>query len=695
MAPPLPSSLTPLTVLALALLVRLTAALLSRAFFQPDEYWQNLEPAYRWVFSSSSSSSSGSAFPLARGPGTGETWEWRSSTKGPSEERGWWTWEVLRTLLKEGGYGGIRSPLSVLPTAGVYWLLREVGWANSQTLVLVPRLLQGCFAASTDLALFLLARRVLGPRYAGAALLASLTSFFHFYTLSRTFSNSTETTLTTWALVFWPWPSPSAPSSSPSSSSPSSSSSLALALTFAATATLMRPSNAAIWLALGGQLILRARGWRQRGRIVRVAGGVGLLSALLSLFLDTSFYATPTFTPLRFLHFNLVRRVSHFYGTSSGAYYLAQGVPLLLLTQVPFFLDGILLRPKRAAGPGAEVDDPQAVKELKRTLAATVAVYSALEHKEWRFLHPVLPVMHLFVALSLVHRSSTSPASSFTTAAPATPATAAPAPRASIKKSHLALLLLSLPPAVYLTAFHGVGQARVMHYLSSVLHAERVGQVDGSSTVGFLMPCHSTGWQAFLDAPWMERDSVEGQRVWYLGCEPPVLGQNPSTYLDQSDHFYATPSRSSPYSPSQYLLTRFPPSSSSSTGVDPSFPPSPPLPPSPPDPQNAPNDLGWHHTWPGRFVLFSNLLATPCSAAEVAGGECGTEGTVGGLLRSRGYAVEGSWWNGLGGWNEDGRRRGRVVVLKWEGDEGEAQEREKEKVEGEAERGRAGRREEL
>lgn len=82
-----------------ALAFRLVNAFASRAFFQPDEYWQSLEVAHAWVF------------------GYGyKTWEWRSTVTSASSE---WT-----ALLNDGGRGGIRSPLSVVPTACVFKLLR-------------------------------------------------------------------------------------------------------------------------------------------------------------------------------------------------------------------------------------------------------------------------------------------------------------------------------------------------------------------------------------------------------------------------------------------------------------------------------------------------------------------------------------------------------------------------------------------
>jgi len=103
---------------SLALAIRLANACLSRVFFQPDEYWQALEPAHRWVW------------------GFGwTTWEWR--VQAPAEgtaSAGQAGWE----LLLQGGRGGIRSPLAVLPTAAAYSLLKAAALDSPFVLVRPP-----------------------------------------------------------------------------------------------------------------------------------------------------------------------------------------------------------------------------------------------------------------------------------------------------------------------------------------------------------------------------------------------------------------------------------------------------------------------------------------------------------------------------------------------------------------------------
>jgi len=88
--------------------------------------------------------------------------------------------------------------------------------------IMAPKLLHGLLAAGTDIWVLELSRKALGKRYLPATVstpclpliilvfnvlqfFLSLTSFFHALSLSRSMSNSLETTLTTIALCYYPW----------------------------------------------------------------------------------------------------------------------------------------------------------------------------------------------------------------------------------------------------------------------------------------------------------------------------------------------------------------------------------------------------------------------------------------------------------------------------------------------------------
>ena len=213
-------------------------------------------------------------------------------------------------------------------------------------------------------------------------------------------------------------------------------------------------------------------------------------------YIDSLYYGRLTFTPLNFVLTNL-SSVSLFYGSSAWHYYLTQGFPILCTTALPFTCHGMWLL--------ASAHGTRAGKSLVALVMWTVVVYSLAGHKEWRFIHPLLPVLHVFAARSIVdlyHRNPTEAASQPRRTAK---------PYIHISTRHLTLLLLNIPPLLYLMLFHGRAQIEVMHYLRSL-------REEDTQSVGFLMPCHSTPWQAYLHkSSW-----TDGHRFWSLGCEPPL-----------------------------------------------------------------------------------------------------------------------------------------------------------------------------
>ncbi|PSR83059.1 hypothetical protein PHLCEN_2v5863 [Hermanssonia centrifuga] len=58
---------------------------------------------------------------------------------------------------------------------------------------------------------------------------------------------------------------------------------------------------------------------------------------------------------------------------------------------------------------------------------------------------------------------------------------------------------------------HGRAQVDVLYHLRSLSPHE-------VRSIGFLMPCHSTPWQAYFHAASLADDRL----LWALGCEPPL-----------------------------------------------------------------------------------------------------------------------------------------------------------------------------
>ncbi|TFK42364.1 Alg9-like mannosyltransferase family-domain-containing protein [Crucibulum laeve] len=566
----------------LSILVRVIVALCTRTVFQPDEYFQSLEPAYQIVF------------------GYGHlTWEWLAP-------------KPIRSIL----YPALNVP--------IYWLLKISGLADAGALgdwllILLPKVLHGLFASAADIWLCELTRLVLGNVYVSTALFLSLSSFFNALSLSRSLSNSLETSLCTIAYASYPW------DASPNLSSQLmfNRSRLRKTLIFSALACMVRPTNAIIWVFLYGKLLW---GYRSHKKLAvtllleaLVVGGL----ALLSLFaIDTIYYSKPTFTPLNFLLTNL-SSVSLFYGSNPWHYYLSQALPILCTTALPFTLHGIWLSisEKRST----------ALKTMFATVIWSIGIYSLAGHKEWRFIHPILPLLYVFAAKSLVDLSH----------GYVTKRTDKPKPKSRraypswssnlrqllppIRPRYVTLLLATLPASLYIVLFYCSGPVSVLSYIRSLSEDEL-----RNGSIGVLMPCHSTPGHAYL-----HREMLANGSMWSLGCEPPLENQALAVYHDQTDVFFS--------SPISYLKTYFP------KKVNPSFPQSP-FPTSIPGAPSLQSENGiypWKHEWPRHLIFFGDLLR---------------QDGVKSLLEQQGYKEV---WKGGREWEGEGQRKGAVRVWKW------------------------------
>ena len=133
----------------------------------------------------------------------------------------------------------------------------------------------------------------------------------------------------------------------------------------------------------------------------------------------------------------------------------------------------------------------------------TIFIYSLVGHKEWRFIHPILPILHVISSRALVTLSNVSEKpekddKEFRKSRP-------------VRDSFIRFMLLGLVPSVYVTLFHSRAQISLMYYLRSLDNREL-------KSVGFLMPCHSTPWQAYIHRPELSEVGL----MWALGCEPPL-----------------------------------------------------------------------------------------------------------------------------------------------------------------------------
>jgi phosphatidylinositol glycan class B len=431
-------------------ILRILNALTINTFFQADEYWQSLEPAHKFVFGYGSL-----------------TWEWEQGLRG-----------FLHPFL-----------FSLIYKISDIFDLGELG------VLYLPKILQAVIAGIGEYYFYTFVYKVTKNEIiARWSLFLSVVSVFNWYVITRTFSNSLELTLTCIALSYWPW-------------SGLDLIQLDKSLIFAAISCFIRPTNGLIWLILGFQLLLKS-GWIMKARIILHTTMVTALVFSINVSIDYFYYGKITIPIWNFIEFNVLSSLSKFYGVAPWHFHIAQSLPLILLTFLPFFIIGFL-----------RYDN----KIFKFITISTIIAFSSVDHKEFRFLYPIQPILLLITAYGFHHLNLHHPK--------------------LIKISTYIIIIINTAISIFLTQFHERGVIDVIHYLRD--------DIDVYS-VGFLTPCHSTPWQSYLHREDLEANS------WFLTCEPPLHLLNDSSasekvdhYMDESDYFYDDPKT--------FLYKNFPP----------------------------------------------------------------------------------------------------------------------------------------
>ena len=491
--------------------LRVIASLYVQTFFQPDEYFQALEPAWRIAFGAES--------------GAWLTWEWR---------------EGLRTSFHPYLFAALYKIVDFVCST-----LSTSETTRASALIVAPRIFQAFIAAQLDLAVWKISARTYGngSPASWAALGLIVFSPWHWFCGVRTFSNSLETTMTAIGLRFFPWQwflepdkLDKTPLESPNldnlgwnwnyirylnSIAPDQ---LYPALAFAAISTYLRPTNVIIWISISAGIIGCNHNYRKASILAQSAAYVGTVVVIILAGLDRLFYQDWTFPPLRFLYFNVVQSLAVFYGKNRLDYYFTEGLPLLLTTALPFALVGLWRSLKSGQARNAEEYVGRQTRFIfALAVVVSLLVFSAIGHKEVRFIYPLLPMLLVFAA---------EPFAEFFDPLPV--------PRSPFKKLLLALMVTTnIYIAGYISTTHQRGVVDVMHYLRHRQEAwkETASEqnVSANITVGFLMPCHSTPWRSHFVYPEIN--------AWALTCEPPinVEPKERATYLDEADVFYASP----------------------------------------------------------------------------------------------------------------------------------------------------------
>lgn len=424
-----PNRAIPLVYLFFAvLLIRLFNAFTIQTYFQPDEYFQVLEPAHKWVY------------------GYGYiTWEWRQK---------------------------LRSSIGPIVYAFGYQISKMLG--GSTTLVMaMPKITSAIIASVGEVMFYKFVEIYTGDiQLAYVALGLSILNPFNWYIYTRSFSNCMETVLTICAFRYWPWDYVVTRD-------------FYISLAFAYFSCIVRPTNGLIWLVLGINLLIHSK---SRVKLVFLCIFEFVIILIINCGLDYWFYQELTFPLYNFFEFNYIKNLSIFYGSAPWHFYIFQAVPLFLMTYLPFLLHSIYCNSKNI---------------LVGTGVFVLLGFSSINHKEFRFIYPLMPIFLLFTAKS-VQKFGT---------------------HKLMKPILIAIILTNVSIGYFFTRVNERGVIDVVEYLRTD---------PGVDSFGFLTPCHSTPWQSYLHDPKFESS-------WALTCEPPLHLTNLqliNQYQDESDEFF-------------------------------------------------------------------------------------------------------------------------------------------------------------
>lgn len=317
-------------------------------------------------------------------------------------------------------------------------------------------------------------------------------NYFNFAYATRTFSNNLEALLTMLAIQVWPIiPSPTLtkPSTITASSTRTLSSSrlldkhqanLMLGLLFVGLAIWTRPSALTHWIVPLLATFLRQRGFIKKINFI----WWGILAAVscvaLGISIDRLFYGQWTVSGWNFIKFNIVHRVSDYYGIYPWYYYLAGAIPAYLGSMLPLVIITL------------SNWEPQIVW-LVQFLIGSLTLNSLVPHKELRFLYPVMPILMIMAGQGYNYLNQRIRLTG---------------KWEIIKRCYLIILLLSnLVVGIYLARIHKIAPRPLMDYLRDEVDRGQVRKIY------FAMTCHSTPFYGYLHRT---------IPMEFITCEPPL-----------------------------------------------------------------------------------------------------------------------------------------------------------------------------
>eukprot|EP00804_Cyclotella_cryptica_P017924 CCRYP_001290-RA/>CCRYP_001290-RA protein AED:0.03 eAED:0.03 QI:67/1/1/1/0/0/3/25/738 len=569
-------------------LYRLANAWVIRTQFDPDEYWQTLEPAYCMVFGSSYQNDgrlieSDNANSLAYGCAL--TWEWTrrwmpSNTTTISDQR-----KNIHMHLLQAMHGPIRSYVSILPTYWYYLACRSFfEWVKRSSSVRLkyfvhqhasriiskgPALLHAVIvAAPTDLSIWMIACRLenldsilnrdQSTSWAFWALFFSLTSWFHGYALIRTYANCFETACLALGIVLL---GPELFDKPQGHTAHQHRSKAKVAFVLGGLSACVRFTSLAAWIPLGLTVAIRSgfirsafvnsgaenlitkkndRSAKKEStkrisfsgeyfinfkEMYRTLFGLcafyGAVGIMLGCSIDRIMYGFWAIPSLGNFHFNVLLGLGSLYGTHPFLWYIYAGIPAICGALLPLIIWDVYALSKILFKDTTITPNSQPVSTNARILLLVVIVpytmlHSFSEHKEFRFLLPILPLLIVVAGHQMAQLIHTIPTR-----------------RKSLTVwiSSIACLFLNFPHLVYLGTIHQRGPIALNQFLADEISTKTPR--DEPINIHFLMSCHSAPLYSHLHIPGIRI------RAWHLDCSPDCRSRH--DIVCESDAFLDDP----------------------------------------------------------------------------------------------------------------------------------------------------------
>ncbi|XP_043468428.1 GPI mannosyltransferase 3-like [Leptopilina heterotoma] len=365
----------------------------------------------------------------------------------------------------------IRSYIYPFLISILYNILHFLSIDYTILLIYLPRIFQSLLTAYSDYRFYIWSK-------SKWSLFILSINWYWYYCSTRTLINSFETSLTIIALSHFPW---------------REKENNYFFLWIVGLLFTIRPTSAIIWLPLCVYHICT----RSKISILINYFLIGITCLTISTFIDSFCYGNFVITPWEFFKMNVWNNISKSYGVENHFWYFLSALPVLLGIEYFTLISSVwrIFRHWRQF---------HCETILLITCFWTILVYSCLEHKEFRFILPLLPIFIFICNSRNYERKRISELR---------------------RKLFLGLFIVSnLIPGVYFSLIHQKGSLNSLEFLRNNLNQ--------GDDILFLTPCHSTPLYSHLHKNVSTR---------FLKCEPNL--NNTKDYIEEAQQFFANPQK--------------------------------------------------------------------------------------------------------------------------------------------------------